>query len=162
MADEETSRDRLDQLIERVDQLESLLRQQAARLYAIENRLRLPHQAQPPAAAQPVKRDEPASPPAWQNPVLTQDKPEVTPPRDTKPVTTIQRPPETQAQIRPPTSQKPAVPVTSDRVLNVPAPIGPPPDFSTRTKARTDLAARIGGKWFNRIGIIAVRPGVGI
>jgi uncharacterized membrane protein len=164
MADEETSRDRLDQLIERVDQLESLLRQQAARLYAIENRLQLPHQAQPPAAARPVKRDEPASPPTWQSPALkapTPDKPEATPPRDTKPVTTIQRPPETQAQIRPPTSQKPAAPIPSDRVLNVPAPTGPPPVFSARAKARTDLEARIGGNWFNRIGIIAVALGVG-
>src|ERR1044071_8358951 len=116
MADEETSRDRLEQLIERVDQLESLLRQQAARLYAIENRLRLPHQAQSPAAAQPVKREESASPPAWQNPTLkapTPDKLETTTPRDTKPVTTIQRPPETQSQIRPPTSEKPAAPIPS-------------------------------------------------
>ncbi|HST21328.1 MAG TPA: DUF2339 domain-containing protein, partial [Blastocatellia bacterium] len=164
MADEETSRDRLDQLIERVDQLESLLRQQAARLYAIENRLQLPHQAQPPAAAQPVKRDEPASHPTWQNPALkapTPDKPKAIPPRDTKPVTNIQRPLETQAQIRPPTSQKPAAPIPSDRVLNVPVPSGPPPDFSTRAKARTDLEARIGGNWFNRIGIIAFALGVG-
>src|SRR6185503_12402695 len=107
MADEETSRDRLDQLIERVDQLESLLRQQAARLYAIENRLLLPHQVQPPAAA----RNEPASPATWQNKPPTPDKPEATPPRDAKPVTTVQRTPETQAQIRPHTSEKPAAPL---------------------------------------------------
>ncbi len=165
MADEETSRDRLDQLIERVDQLESLLRQQAARLYTIENRLSLPHQAQPPATAQNVKRDESASHPAWQNPIVkapTPDKPKATPPRDAKPVTTIQRPPETQAQSRlPHTSEKPAAQIPSDRVLNVPVPSGPPPVFSTRTKARTDLEARIGGNWFNRIGIIAVALGVG-
>jgi uncharacterized protein YecA (UPF0149 family) len=52
MADKETSQNHLDQLIERVDQLESLLRQQAARLYAIEKRLSLPHQVQPPQAAE--------------------------------------------------------------------------------------------------------------
>ena len=167
MADEETSRDRLDQLIERVDQLESLLRQQAARLYAIENRLRLPHQVQPPAAAQDVKRDEPASrfhvaKSSHSKPQL-RTSPKHTPPRDAKPVTTIQRPPETQAQSqRPPT----VTPIPPDRVLNVPVPSGPaptvpPPVFSTRTKSRADLEARIGGNWFNRIGIIAVALGVG-
>ena len=53
-----------------------------------------------------------------------------------------------------------------DRALNVPAPRSTAPDgstpvFSARTKARADLEARIGGNWFNRIGIIAVALGVG-
>lgn len=164
MADDGTSRDRLDQLIERVDQLESLLRQQAARLYAIENRLQLSHQVQPPEPARNVKRDEAAPPSTWQNPILkppTPDKPEAASPRDVNPVTTTQRSPQTQAQNRPPIIEKPAAPVPVDRVLNVPVPIGPPPAFSTRAKARTDLEARIGGNWFNRIGIIAVALGVG-
>src|SRR6185503_5795550 len=51
-----------------------------------------------------------------------------------------------------------------------PVPEGPPPSVahtssrakvSNITKARTDLESRIGGNWFNRIGIIAVALGVG-
>lgn len=141
MADDETSRDRLDHLIERVDQLESLLRQQAARLYAMENWLQLPHQVQPPEIARNVNRGEAAS----HNP-----RPEA--PGDARPVTAFRQSPETQAQNWPSTNENPAAPVTYAPVLNAPP---------SRTKARTDLEARIGGNWFNRIGIIAVALGVG-
>jgi len=65
----------------------------------------------------------------------------------------------------------PAPPAQYQRVIGVPAPKGPPPpiprprpaapDISPRSfSKRGDLEARIGGNWFNRIGIIAIFLGV--
>ena len=76
----------------------------------------------------------------------------------------------------PPTSRRPAdkadqvTPARDHRVIGAPVPQRPPtspqprpaaPDIAPAAFAqRTDLEARIGGSWFNRIGIIAIFLGV--
>jgi len=65
----------------------------------------------------------------------------------------------------------PATPARDRRVLGAPVPQGPPPQVPRSRPAapaiaptafaqRGDLEARIGGSWFNRIGIIAIFLGV--
>ncbi len=65
----------------------------------------------------------------------------------------------------------PAPPARDRRVIGAPVPQGPPPAIPPARPAapaiapstfsrRTDLEARIGGSWFNRIGIIAIFLGV--
>ena len=92
----DSSQDRIDELKERVDYLESILRQQSARLYSIEEKVGMPRLTQP------------------ENRPAVEDG-----------VGDI----------------KPAAPVT-------------------QPARRADLEARIGGSWFNRIGILAICFGV--
>ncbi|HKP86115.1 MAG TPA: DUF2339 domain-containing protein [Blastocatellia bacterium] len=164
MADEDSSRDRIDQLIERINELENYLRQHASRLYAIERRLGIAPQFQQQPPTVPEKRP----PVDYERPkpgdqTLSNAESTTLPPP--KVVTTDMRPRETQVQTPKPSIEKPAVPPPPRRVLNAPVPQGPPPVSASRAgnaaKARTDLEARIGGSWFNRIGIIAVALGVG-
>src|SRR5690349_17502709 len=70
MADEDPSQDRIAQLIERINQMDEMLRQQAWRLYHLEQRLGLvppprpqPPQPMPPRPAPPVAARETAAPP---------------------------------------------------------------------------------------------------
>jgi uncharacterized membrane protein len=92
----DSSQDRIDQLNERVEYLESILRQQSARLYAIEENIGMPRL--PAVIPQPEERP--------------------------------------------------------------PAEAIKPEQAATRPAPRADLEARIGGSWFNRIGILAICFGV--
>lgn len=162
MTDEDSSKDRIDQLIERLDQLETYLRQNSARLYAIEKRLGLAQQFQPPPRVAPETKREPrSSPPVAPAPPAI----EVASPREPKPVTTDLRPRETQPRIAEPRIEKPAVAPPPAQSLNASAQQRPPAVSAARAtskaKTRGDLESRIGGNWFNRIGIIAVALGVG-
>ncbi|HXG63903.1 MAG TPA: DUF2339 domain-containing protein [Blastocatellia bacterium] len=123
MAEDNHSQNHIAQIIERLTYLESIMREQTARIYAIEQRLGL---APRPAAPPPPPAKQPAPEKAADR---TQPKPAMPPPI---------RP------IAPPS-------FGDDRQQAAPPPL----------RERGDLEARIGGNWFNRIGIIAICIGVG-
>ena len=109
-------------------------------------------------------RPESPKPPAPQigQPGSPSSKPPVSEPGQTVP------PP---SSFRSPDKSSPVTPARDRSVLGVPVPKGPPPP-PTRPKPaapaiapsafskRGDLESRIGGSWFNRIGIIAIFLGV--
>ena len=144
MSEDENSQDRIDQLIERLDYLEQILREQSGRLYYIEQRLGLTYRPpQPQQVNQPIPTQQtqpesvrPPAPPA----------PPVPPPAPTQP------PP-----VQPP-SVRPAPPVTQPVVARAETVTMPP--YGRDSKAGPDLETRIGGSWLGRIGIIAISIGV--
>lgn len=186
MADDDSSPDRLKQLEDRLNYLETVARETAARLYAIEKQLGLVFRAVPRELKQqgPPERQAPLSP---QRTGADAVKP--SPPSD-KPATQEQRPltpPVNAIAPAPPGSQAehareasegtpPPAPSQYRRGLGVPPPQGPPPviqrpgdqqgahgSTATSTRRRSegaDLESRIGGSWFNRIGVLAVFLGV--
>jgi uncharacterized membrane protein len=121
MADESPREDQLRQIIQRLDYLEFALRDQIARLYAVERHLGL--------AAQTEMRNE--SPPA------------------APPVERMAAP----AEPRAPMIERSAPP----RVVEPERPRGAAQGLGAR-----DLETRIGGGWFNRIGIVAIIVGTGL
>ncbi|MEN3333916.1 MAG: hypothetical protein V7641_3281 [Blastocatellia bacterium] len=109
MTDEDPSQDRIAELIERINQMDEMLRQQAWRLYHLEQRLGVtpPRQAQPaarpprpaprapapptPAAPPPVIKDTTTTPPA----VPREAAPPT--PSEARPIAPLTAPPETSA-----------------------------------------------------------------
>jgi uncharacterized membrane protein len=222
MAEDSTSPDKLKQLDDRLNYLESVARETVARLYAVEKHLGLVFKAVPKHLDQPAPTDEQARDSRLRAveealkrvPPIAPEKPAPeefqTKPREVKPATEeVQtkptaevpspEPPLTESQVRdvppsrpvadesptkipavaPPTEDRPSgkepqtpVPPARDRrVLGAPVPQGPPPPAPRVRPAapsiapgafakRGDLEARIGGNWFNRIGIIAIFLGV--
>jgi uncharacterized membrane protein len=220
MAEDSTSPDKLKQLDDRLNYLESVARETVARLYAVEKHLGLVFKAVPKHLDQPAPTDEQARDSRLRAveealkrvPPIAPEKPAPeelqTKPREVKPATEdVQtrptaevpspEPPLTESPVRdvppstpvagesptkipavaPPTEDRPSgkepqapVPPARDRrVLGAPVPQGPPaprvrpaaPSIAPRAFAkRGDLEARIGGNWFNRIGIIAIFLGV--
>lgn len=165
MAEDKSSQDRFDQLNERLTFIESVLREQIARLYSIERHLgisRQPAEAAHPRHEQinaqtPPQIIAPATP---AQPLIAQ-KPE----REPGPQTASHATPQTDALPRPQTR----------RVLNIPEPSGPVPKRVTAEMSaeqmraeqsrasrisRSDLEARIGGSLFNWIGVVAICFGV--
>ena len=159
---------------------------QRSRLDALEEAVRAketPQKTQPdqvpakkPPAVQPAPPESATSKPTVSEPIST-------PPLDKAPSVSESKPAATslpeQTQQRPtptappstPTEARPSAPRAERSVLGVPAPQGaPPPTQKSRPAApsiapaafaqRGDLEARIGGNWFNRIGIIAIFLGV--
>jgi uncharacterized membrane protein len=136
MDDDKSSQDRLDQLIERVNYLESILREQTSRLYALELRLGVSRRP-PDIEQQPLMARKPDA--------KTERRAEhgtVPPLQQTPPVPIQQAPPP--LTDRPPSPVYPAATTKARRDSN----------------AHGDLESRIGGSWFNRIGIIAISIGV--
>lgn len=140
MAEDKSSDDLTRELTERINNLESLVREQVARLYALERRVGLP--INPPAL-------EPRTPHPDQLQTATplQPAPPLSPPQRAR--------------------SQPAPPMTSPAA---PAPAWPPtrnaqsPALNAQPSAkrpRASLEARIGGNWFNRIGMLAIALGVG-
>jgi uncharacterized membrane protein len=132
MSEEQTSREILSQLVERLDHLERLLQTQTARLYAVERRLGL---ESPPEQQQP-RRPSPYD-------MLT----------DVRPETRRDAPPPPREGV-PPANAREAF---ADGA--VPPPPPPAPRAGT-LKGERDLESLIGGSWFSWVGIIAVTFGV--
>ncbi len=109
MAEDKLSREQIARLVERINEIESLLLQQGARLHAIEQKLDIAPQ-QNLIAQQAIES-------------LTADH---------------ARPAESTAQ---PASTTPAA-------------------QTRETKPRADFESRVGGSWFNRIGMLAIAIGV--
>src|SRR5947209_7696733 len=173
MTDEDPLQDRIAELIERINQMDAMLRQQAWRLYHLEQRLGVtpPRQAQPgarppraapratapppPAAPPSVMKDTSAPPPA---PTY-----EAAPPPTALPETSA--PPRREAMQTMPAAKPPASPPPTRPQAPPPTPprarVAAPPSFAqARAKSRDDLEARIGGNWFQRIGVFAFALGV--
>jgi uncharacterized membrane protein len=158
MAEDNSSHDSIEQINKRLDYLESISRETVARLYSIEMRLGIARRPDQPGAAHRPESDSRSIAGSGADAPIEP------------------RPAEHSAwtpQIRQP--QKDVAP--QERVLGVPVPQGPPPAHThasqvgdarqnaptfgqARPKPRGDLEARIGGNWFNRIGIIAIAIGV--
>jgi uncharacterized membrane protein len=179
MTDEDPSQDRIAELIARINQMDEMLRQQAWRLYHLEQRLGLTPPPGPQTAARPprqaprraappfVTKDTIAPPLPTREagpdaPPLARTPTEITPPappRDTRGDDMSRR----EAVQTMPGAKPPAAPPAGPQSLP-PAPpsraAAPPPFAQARAKSRGDLEARIGGNWFNRIGIIAVALGM--
>jgi uncharacterized membrane protein len=141
MAEDQTSRELLSQLVERLDHLERLLQSQTARLYAVERRLGI--EAPPPARRPPLyetlvdERDEgraastpPGAPPETVSYAAARDAG-----AERHAAGTAQGPAETGARHAPGAGSAAAA--------------GP-----------RDLESVIGGSWFSWVGIIAVIFGV--
>jgi uncharacterized membrane protein len=213
MAEDDPSRDRLlEEINERLKYLESVVRDQVGRLYAIEQRMGIAYRPQAPKVV-PQKADlarggEPAAshpvpapptipetqagpaglpwPPSPSLPQKTQaDQPVKPPPppaQPPRPTTASPGPPELKgppppahqgAQKAPP--QGPIVPATPPQGKSASAggaggllhqsgsqaPPNIPRHPPTPPKRRVDLETRIGGSWFNWIGVIAICLGVG-
>jgi len=132
MAEENSPKDQIGQIVERLDFLEHALREQIGRLYAIEQHLGLAPQS---------TKSEPLEP-------AVEARVGVKPPEPQPPPPEVSRPREPVATPPPPR-------------LTSPPPISEPRAQTRARDARADLEARIGGSWFNRIGIIAIILGVG-
>lgn len=134
MSEEQTSREILSQLVERLDHLERLLQTQTARLYAVERRLGL---EAPPE--QPPRR-----PPFYEP--LTNERPETR--RDAPPQT-------------PPRAPREGAPPTNARETSAGQAATPPPaPRAGALKGERDLESLIGGRWFSWVGGLAVTFGV--
>ena len=191
MADDSSSPDKLQQLEARLNYLESVARDNVARLYAIEKHLGLIFRAVPRELEKPPQGEREsqlsrlravedalkAVPPGQPSP---QEKP---PAGEHAQPPTAAKPPDAGAPAVPPGRPtdsvlvQPAAPPASERpardrrVIGAPVPQGPPPPIPPARPSspsiapsafakRGDLEARIGGNWFNRIGIIAIFLGV--
>ncbi|MFL6213152.1 MAG: DUF2339 domain-containing protein [Blastocatellia bacterium] len=150
MTDEDPAQDRIAQLIERINQMDEMLRQQAWRLYHIEQRLglappRLQPPPMPPHTSPPAVAREPFAPPP---------APDAASPREpVRDEMRTQPPPTTFGQappVRPPSPPPPQPPYQ----------VTPPPFGQPRPRPRGDLEARIGGNWFQRIGVVAFALGI--
>jgi uncharacterized membrane protein len=175
MDDDKSPQEQIKQIAERLNYLETVARDTAARLYAIETRLGLgysrspitvthPPQGQPSSHEQvtgpsPERPSEPAKPEMQPGPIdsppIQQERPQVPPstePRQFVPDAQSRR---AQANLEAAASRR--------SMLGIRPPQGLPPADPLASTARgsgQDLEARIGGNWFNRIGIIAICFGV--
>jgi uncharacterized membrane protein len=185
MPEEKSSPDKLDELIERVDFIEQTLRQQLARLHAIEQRLGLTYRPMKTRGPQPAGREKPPEP-------VTPVRPEQ--PKPVQPEVEIAKPeakpiqPEVESikpqPVKPEVIIPPAIPIeTPPTVIASSEPIPPPrlekPVATTPVPKATepfpqtqatasrqsgvewrDLESRIGGRWLLWIGILAISLGV--
>lgn len=141
MAEDSTRNEQLEQLIKRLDYLEFAVRDQIKRLYAIEKHLGLA----PQTARPPVLKPEPIPP----EPIRPETVPiEAAPPQVVPPIVA-------------------STPVV-DEPLVTPVKSVPPEVFAAHEAPHVahagtrSLETRIGGSWFNRIGIAAIVIGVGL
>ena len=175
MDDDKSSHEEIKQIAERLNYLEMVARDTASRLYAIEARLRLSYtRGGGGAAAHPSGQQTPPPESVPQRPRERQvpepePRPVASPPQSagvpSRPASTDARPPASDQQERRfPTTFE--APVSRHTVLGIDAPKGPlagvaRPSPAVR-RSGSDLEARIGGNWFNRIGIIAMCFGVAL
>lgn len=190
MAEDSDSPEKIKQLNERLNYLESMARDTVARLYEIEKRLGLVFQAVPRELKGPAeiereaqlarlraaeealksttRREQPSqhiegaerdlgSDASHEQPDKTST---ATPPVPTDP----QNSPQTKAPSPPPTYRR----ILGPPVTECPQPADParqpqakiPAISAGNLRNRGDLEARIGGNWFNRIGVLAIFLGV--
>jgi uncharacterized membrane protein len=182
MTDEDPSQDRIAELIARINQMDELLRQQAWRLYHLERRLGFTPPPGPERAARPPRPTPGASAPPTPAMPPSVTKNTTAPPTPAAPPSvakdTTVPPPVTQTPseaisfitVPPEATAPPPRETRSDDLSRRGAmqggpgarpPASPPLPFAqAKAKSRGDLEARIGGNWFNRIGIIAVALGM--
>ncbi|MEP7271061.1 MAG: DUF2339 domain-containing protein [Acidobacteriota bacterium] len=165
MDDEKSSHEEIAQIAERLDYLESVAQETVARLYSIETHLGARYPREQPPAARPLagsasqppdeqRTPEPqlgllASPAAHTEATSAPVSPDV-----------VRSASEGQSRSLPTTFEEP---VSSRSVLGLRAPQGSaavPQSSPSPQRKRADLEARIGGNWFNWIGIIAICFGV--
>ena len=157
MAEDQTSREILEQLVERLDHLERVLQSNTMRLHAVERRVGLEPlptdmRRRPVFDAHADERDE-AQPPATEAHAAETDATS----RGTE-ASTTQTPP-----FAPRATQAPPF---APRAREAEARRGPYAGASsaraaaTRETKRRDIESLVGGSWFNWIGIIAVTFGV--
>jgi len=169
MEDDKSSQEQIKQIADRLNYLETVARDTAARLYAIETRLGVgpsrsprpaPQQPATPDRAEASKTEQPREPARAESQPIFVTPPPADPPHP--PVSPAARPSASEPQSRAPGSLD--APVWRPSVLGIQAPQGPPPAASqppaSSRRGGVDLEARIGGNWFNRIGIIAICFGV--
>lgn len=177
MSENNSSPDKLDELIERVDFIEQTLRQQLARLHAIEQRLGLAYRPMKARGPRPAEREMPPEPVAPVRPELVKPvqpevksiQPEVVVP----PTIPIEAPPTVIASSELPSSTPADEPLTNEPVTTMPRPktqpvtTGVEPSRQTQATAAQqsavewrDLESRIGGRWLLWIGIVAISLGV--
>lgn len=149
----------LSELRQRVAFLESVVREQIARIFTLEERLGIPEPAQPAKRpAQPARQTGPpergpAEPLAAGEPA----KPSLpVEPQPTKATTPAQPPSSTLGSPERQTLGSAAGTVPSGGTVFGAQPVGP----AQPARFHEDLEARIGGSWLNVIGIIAVTLGI--
>ncbi len=152
MEDDNPSHKEIKQIADRLDYLESVARDTAARLYAIETRLGLGYRTSPsrlsqPPQPQPPLTEQPVPPRPTEAPAGRTTASGIPAPADTPSSTSLPQAPPLAARSTPPS--QPRTELLASFTIAKPA-----------TKPRGDLEARIGGNWFNRIGIIAICFGV--
>ncbi len=147
MAEDESSEQQIRKLAEHVKRLENMLREQTARLYALEQHFGLTYRFNQPEAPKPAYPPESVlRPPA--PPVETPPQPTISgEPRTPPPPTVHPQSP----RIQPPYAQPPFPPP--------PRPQTPPPS-GAQARARGSLENRIGGRLLLWIGILAIAFGV--
>lgn len=177
MDDDKSSYEQIKQIADRLNYLEAVARDTAARLYAIETRLgvsysrsasgtpaRTPHEQSP--AVEPQAGSSVQQPDEQPRPQSQPGSVSSPPARTELPHAPISRDVGTPLSVQ----QSPRLPTNRDapprrNVLGISAPQGPPPPAAVQSStgprwAGSDLEARIGGNWFNRIGVIAICFGV--
>ncbi|HWW77481.1 MAG TPA: DUF2339 domain-containing protein, partial [Pyrinomonadaceae bacterium] len=149
MAEEQTTRELLAQLAERLEHLERVLQTQTARLYAVEQRLGL----EPPT---PARRR-----PLYES--LTDEREEaraVAPPPETQ----LTPPPEPRAALEGVDEGRREAPHVASQQAGEARDESPRAQNArvapAREEKRRDLESVIGGSWFSWVGIIAVTFGV--
>lgn len=182
MADDDSSPDKVRQLEDRLNYLETVARETVARLYAIEKQLGLVFRAVPRELNRSgVPAPQPPPPPADKAGVKPQSPSAERATQEQRPGAPLFRPiapPEHSAEHAPKAVEGSSAPTPPPYrgVLGVPPPQGPPPvipraggqqgihasaTLSMRRPSESqDLESRIGGSWFNRIGVFAIFLGV--
>jgi uncharacterized membrane protein len=133
MTDEDPSQDRIAELIERINQMDEMLRQQAWRLYHLEQRLGVtpPRQAQPAARPPHPAPRTPAPPPTAAPPSVTKD--------------TTAPPPTLKQEVAPAPPAPPATQTPSTAKPLEPPPLTAPPETTapqTPRETRSDDMSR--------------------
>jgi uncharacterized membrane protein len=140
MAEDQTTREMLGRLVERLDRLERVLQAQTARLYAVERRLGLEAEPPPPGGRRPLYES------------LTDERDE------SRGVASAPAPPEAaRAGLEDEGGARPSTGAAQGAAVAVPAPAAARPPATARPR---DLESVIGGSWFSWVGIIAVTFGV--
>ncbi|HWO02688.1 MAG TPA: DUF2339 domain-containing protein [Blastocatellia bacterium] len=151
--EDKPSLEEIKQIADRLKYLEDVARDTVARLYAIETRLGLGYRPAAGRADAPRQPQRTTQPPALSGQVQPPPRPTSEPSGPTMPPTRADIPPSAPApEVRTPTPASAAQsrPRTTAYV----------PGAGPSTRPRVDLESRIGGNWFNRIGIIAICFGV--
>lgn len=170
MAREGAPQDRIDQLIERLDRLEGVVREQTTRLHTIEQRLGVQ-----PAESQSAERAQRQAAVAEEQRRTTEVN-ATTPPPDRAAKPQPQVLPSSVTNLSTPNSPPAGAPNSSSSTSELPPPVAPAaagraPRATSRTasdsfqakhgRAWGDIETRIGGNWLSRIGIVAIVLGIG-
>lgn len=155
MEDDSPSHEEIKRIADRLEYLEAVARDSAARLYAIETKLGLGYRGASGRPDQQPQFQRPAVQPAPPLPV------QPPPPSTVAGGAADSTIPPAQTDV-PQTPRRPETPPPSSATQSRPQPTLSAMVTSAKlaTRPRGDLESRIGGSWFNRIGIIAICFGV--